>query len=111
MQIKPKFYHRGFHIANLNVRHLKPKLDDIKIMTYEFDTIDILGLCETCLNKTSTIKQSISMGIKSNEKTEIQLHLCLQTLVVVSLCTSPIISIMSEDMILKPMMLSQSGSK
>ena len=43
MQSNPKCYYRDFHIANLNVRHLKPKLDDIKIMIHEFDTLDILG--------------------------------------------------------------------
>ena len=26
------FQHRGIHIANHNIRHLKPKLDDMKVM-------------------------------------------------------------------------------
>ena len=48
---KFKFDRRGVHIANLNIRHLKPKLDQVNIMLHESD-IDILGVCETFLNKT-----------------------------------------------------------
>ena len=48
---KFKFDRRGVHIANLNIQHLKPKLDQVNIMLHESD-IDILGVCETFLNKT-----------------------------------------------------------
>ena len=48
---KFKFDRRGVHIANLNIRHLKPKLDQVNIMLHESD-IDILGVRETFLNKT-----------------------------------------------------------
>ena len=37
-------------IANINIRHLKPKLDQFKIMLHESD-IDNFGVCETFLNK------------------------------------------------------------
>ena len=50
-QNKFKFDHRGIHIANINIRHLKPKVDQIKIMLQE-SNIDILGTCETFLSKT-----------------------------------------------------------
>ena len=37
LQNEFKFDHRGIHIANINIRHLKPKVDQIKIM--------LQGLC------------------------------------------------------------------
>ena len=40
------------HIANLNICHIKPKLDDIKIMLSESKNVDILGLCETFLDSS-----------------------------------------------------------
>ena len=42
----------GLHIANLNICHIKPKLDDIKIMLSESKNVDILGLCETFLDSS-----------------------------------------------------------
>lgn len=47
-----KFLKRGIHIANLNIRHLKPKLDEIKIMLSSSNSIDVLGTCETFLNNS-----------------------------------------------------------
>ena len=46
-----KFNRRGVHIANINIRHLKPKLDQVKIML-QGSAVDIFGVCETFLNKT-----------------------------------------------------------
>ena len=43
--------HRGIHMANVNIRHLKPKLDEIKIML-RGSSLDIFGICETFLSKT-----------------------------------------------------------
>ena len=37
-------------LQNINIRHLKPKLDQVKIMLQESEN-DILGVCETFLNK------------------------------------------------------------
>lgn len=51
-QIEVNFQHRGIHIANLNIRHLKPKLDDVKIILDHVNQIDIFGVCETFLNTT-----------------------------------------------------------
>ena len=45
------FNRKGFHICNLNIRHLKPKLDDVKLLLDSSNSVDILGLCETFLNK------------------------------------------------------------
>lgn len=45
---------KGFHICNLNIRHLKPKLDDVNLILSTISStnrVDILGLCETFLNK------------------------------------------------------------
>ena len=47
-----KFLNRGIHIANLNIRHLKPKLDEIKIMLSSSNGLDVLVTCETFLNTT-----------------------------------------------------------
>ena len=46
-----KFNRRGFHICNLNIRHLKPKLDDVKLLLRSSNSVDILGICEMFLNK------------------------------------------------------------
>lgn len=46
-----KYKRRGFHICNLNIRHLKPKLDDTKLLLSSSNSVDILGICETFLNK------------------------------------------------------------
>ena len=46
-----KFNRRGFHICNLNIRHLKPKLDDVKLLLRFSNSVDILGICEMFLNK------------------------------------------------------------
>ena len=46
-----KFLNRGIRIANLYIRHLKPKLDEIKIMLRSSNGF-FLGTCETFLNTT-----------------------------------------------------------
>ena len=48
--IKLDFDNKGLNIINLNIRHLKPKLDDVKILLQRSNKIDILGLCETFLH-------------------------------------------------------------
>ena len=47
-----QYNHRGIHIANMNIRHLKPKLDDMKILLDSANCIDVFGLCETFLTET-----------------------------------------------------------
>ena len=47
-----KFNRRGIHIANLNIRHLKPKVDQMKILLDQSNSIDIFGLCKTFLNES-----------------------------------------------------------
>ena len=47
-----KFVNRGIHIANLNIRHLTPKLGEIKIMLSRSNGVDVFGTCETFLNST-----------------------------------------------------------
>ena len=46
------FKHRGIHVVNLNTRHVKPKLDELKIMFENNKCIDVFGICETFLNET-----------------------------------------------------------
>ena len=43
---------RGIHIANMNIRHLKPKLDYMKILLDLANCIDVFGLCQTFLTET-----------------------------------------------------------
>lgn len=45
------FHSKGLHIANLNVRHLFLKLDEIQIMLASENGPDILGMCETFLDQ------------------------------------------------------------
>ena len=40
---------RGIHFCNLNIRHLKPKIDDLRIILSPEKTIDVFGICETFL--------------------------------------------------------------
>ena len=40
------------HVISINSRHLKPNLDEIKIMLDLENCIDIFGVCETFSNKT-----------------------------------------------------------
>ena len=37
---------KGLHVANLNVRHLLSKLDDVSMVLASENGPDILGLCE-----------------------------------------------------------------
>ena len=45
-----KFSLKGLHLCNLNVRHLTPKLDEIRLAMAEENGPDIFGLCETFLD-------------------------------------------------------------
>ena len=44
---------KGLHVANLNVRHLLSKLDDVSMVLASENGPDILGLCETFLDSTT----------------------------------------------------------
>ena len=46
------FQSRGIHIVNLNIRHLEPKVDELKVLLPESKQVDVLGVCETFLNKS-----------------------------------------------------------
>ena len=39
--------HKGLHVANVNICHIKPKLDAIKLLLNSSSKLDILGICET----------------------------------------------------------------
>ena len=41
---------KGLHIANLNIRHLLPNIDELGIAMAEENGPDIIGICETFLN-------------------------------------------------------------
>ena len=49
----PKDKHRGLHVANSNICHLKPKLDEIKILLNSASNLDLLGMCETFLDENT----------------------------------------------------------
>ena len=40
---------RGIQFCNLNIRHLKPKIDDLRIILSPEKTINVFGICETFL--------------------------------------------------------------
>ena len=46
------FHKKGIHVANLNERHILPKLDELQITLCVENSPDILGICETFLNPT-----------------------------------------------------------
>ncbi|CAG2185221.1 unnamed protein product [Mytilus edulis] len=41
---------RGLKIANLNIQHILPKIEEIRLILNEKKSLHILGLCETFLN-------------------------------------------------------------
>ena len=47
-----KFQRKGMHISNLNIRHLKHKLGDVKLLLNSENNVDVFGICETFLNQT-----------------------------------------------------------
>ena len=44
------FSFKGLHLCNLNVRHLVPKIDELRIVMATEECPDLLGLCETFLD-------------------------------------------------------------
>ena len=44
------FSSKGLHIANINVRHILPKLDELRILMEDEKGPDIVGACETFLD-------------------------------------------------------------
>ena len=69
------FQRRGIHIGNLNIRHLKPKLDNVKLMLNSLNQVDIFGLCETFLNKTIDDNTVNIEGYKIERKDRGDCHL------------------------------------
>ena len=48
---KFNFQRRGLHLSTINICHLKPKLDEIKLLLSSANNVDVLGICENFLNK------------------------------------------------------------
>ena len=46
------FHKKGIHVANLNVRHILPILDELQITLGVANSPDITGICETFLDPT-----------------------------------------------------------
>ena len=44
---------KGLHVPNVNICHIKPKLDEIKLLLNSSSKLDILGLCETFLDENT----------------------------------------------------------
>ena len=51
------FSSKGLHICNLNIRHIVPKIDEIRILLSNEKCPDILGMCETFLKKNNPDSQ------------------------------------------------------
>jgi len=49
------FTYKGLHIMHLNIQHLLPKLDEIRVYLHENSSLDIVGFCETFLNDKTEI--------------------------------------------------------
>ena len=43
------FSTKGFHLSNLNIRHIVPKIDELRILMANQSCPDVIGLCETFL--------------------------------------------------------------
>ena len=43
------FVSKGLHFCNLNIQHILPKIDELRIIMVFEKCPDILGLCETFL--------------------------------------------------------------
>ena len=43
------FSTKGFHLCNLNIRHIVPKIDGLRILMANQSCPDVIGLCETFL--------------------------------------------------------------
>ena len=39
-------------IGNINIRHIKTNIEELKILLSKSNQVDVLGLCETFLNKS-----------------------------------------------------------
>ncbi|MEW8547185.1 MAG: endonuclease/exonuclease/phosphatase family protein, partial [Candidatus Thiodiazotropha sp.] len=44
------FSRKGFHLSNLNIRHIVPKIDELRILMASQGCPDVIGLCETFLS-------------------------------------------------------------
>ena len=44
---------QGLNVANVNICHVKPKLDEIKLLLNSSFKLDILGLCKTFLDENT----------------------------------------------------------
>ncbi|MEW8544984.1 MAG: reverse transcriptase family protein [Candidatus Thiodiazotropha sp.] len=51
------FRSKGLHICNLNIRHVAPKVDELRILLAYDTSPDILGVCETFLDKNNPDSQ------------------------------------------------------
>ena len=56
------FRSKGLHIANLNIHHLLPKPDELRISLACENGPDVLGICETFLNNNISSNQLIVNG-------------------------------------------------
>ena len=51
------FRSKGLHMANLNIHHLLPKFDELRISMASQNGPDVLGICETFLNNNISSNQ------------------------------------------------------
>ena len=68
------FSSRGLHICNLNIHHILPKLDNLRvIMTYE-NSPDIFGACETFLDLNISDNQLAVSGYDFLRKNRVSIQ-------------------------------------
>ena len=51
------FSSKGLHSCNLNIRHIIPKLDELRLMIDNGKSPDITGFCETFLTNSASDNQ------------------------------------------------------
>ena len=56
------FRSKGLHFCNLNIRHIVPKLDELRITMAHEHCPDIFGMCETFLTSSISDDQMATVG-------------------------------------------------
>ena len=56
------FSSKWFHVSNLNIRHIVPKIDEIRVLMANENCPDVLGICEMFLHKNNPDSQMSISG-------------------------------------------------
>ena len=76
--VRLHFEYRGLNVAYVNICHMKPKLDEIKLLLNPSSKLDILGLCETFLDENTDDNILHMEGFNFECKDRVALKQCTQ---------------------------------